>query len=883
MLNVFITIHYNTKWGDQLFAEGNFNGSDTDQKRFPLSYKSSGIWNLDVKVKQNSLISYRYILQTASGLQIIEPVWRHFTAKGKQDISIQDQWNSPDTDEDILYKAISKNAIYKPEREKKSIKNILKPRINFQVSVPRVKQGFKVCVSGNVPELGNWDPYAPLILDSGEFANWFGGFSEPPAIETLEYKYAIYDVKNKRISEWEVGDNRLLDVHKYNTQLTGDSGFRFAAPWKGSGIAIPVFSIRTNNGLGLGEFSDLKSFGDWAADAGMNLIQILPVNDTISQFDWTDSYPYNAISVYALNPIYINLDLLFKHDNASLSYLKDKKKELNALVEIDFEAVLKLKLDYLHKAYEYHKESLSADADYQSFLSKNAHWVKAYALFCCLRDRFKTTDFNQWGEYATFSQELLEKCCSDETICDAEFYIFVQYHLDKQLTDAVNHLHNRGIALKGDIPIGINRESADAWTSPELFNFNQQTGAPPDYFSTVGQNWGFPTYNWKKMREDDYSWWQNRFKKMADYFDAYRIDHILGFFRIWEIPGNYFEGLMGHFSPALPYTKEELWANHLPFDPKWWCTPHVYEHEKQMFGEAADKIIDYFFYPEGDVYYIKEEHQETKELFDKCHKLGITEENIIYTLRDVICDVLFMEDDKEPGFYHPRIELQRTRKFHRIADDVKHNLMSIYRDFFYKRHNHFWKEKALEKLPQLIKTTNMLVCGEDLGMIPDNVPEVMNHLNILTLDIQTMPKENTAEFTDPRNFKYLSVCTTSTHDTPTLRGIWKYDPEKGKRLVLNLCQEFVHTFSDCPGWLCKKILNVNLQAGSALTILPLQDWLSVSEKLRYPDPHAERINKPEFSRHYWRYRMHLNVEDLLTDHGFTSEIRQMIENTGRHN
>ncbi|MFC0878778.1 4-alpha-glucanotransferase [Saccharicrinis sp. FJH2] len=882
MLNVFIEIHYNTQWGEQIFVEGKFNGSENREK-LPLVYNPNGLWTLNTTVKQNSLINYQYILLTSDGISKKEPVQRYFTAEGKNDIYIYDQWLSPDTDDSILYRSISKNAIFKKDDLAGALKNNIADGIYFQISVPRVKNGYKICVTGNIPELGDWDQYKPLLLESAEFANWFGGFGKMPKTGSIEYKYAVYDLQSKRIVEWEAGENRKLTVKNQNSILKGDSGFRFSFPWKGSGIAIPVFSIRTEAGLGIGEFNDLKIFGDWVAKTGMNLIQILPINDTISKFDWTDSYPYNAISVYALNPIYINLDELFKHDNTALSFLKHKKKELNTLAEIDFEAVLDLKMEYLHKAFDFHKGSLEQDKDFQLFLEKNGFWVKAYALFCCLRDRYKTTDFSKWGQYAEYSEEMLDKCCDsgEFEMCDAMFYVFIQYHLDKQLASSIEYLHNHGIALKGDIPIGINRESVDAWASPELFNFNQQTGAPPDYFSTVGQNWGFPTYNWEQMKKDEYEWWQNRFRKMADYFDAYRIDHILGFFRIWEIPFRFQEGLMGHFSPALPYTAEDLWFNKLPFDPKWWCTPHVYKYESYIFGDYTEEILEHFFEQEGDLYYLKEEHNETRQLFSKCHELGIVDDNIIYKLRDVICDVLFMEDERQKGYYHPRIELQRTRKFHRLADDVKHNLMLLYNDFFYKRHNQFWKDKALEKLPRLIHTTNMLVCGEDLGMIPDNVPEVMNQLNILTLDIQNMPKINTIEFSDPRWFKYYSVCTTSTHDTPTLRGVWKYDPEKGKRMVNSLCHEDVQTFADCPGWLCKKIIEVNLQAGSALTILPLQDWLSINERLRYPDPHAERINKPEYSRHYWRYRMHIPVETLLNEDELTDEIHEMIRNSDR--
>ena len=144
-------------------------------------------------------------------------------------------------------------------------------------------------------------------------------------------------------------------------------------------------------------------------------------------------------------------------------------------------------------------------------------------------------------------------------------YYFIQFHLHLQLLEATNYARANGVVLKGDIPIGISRNSVEAWTEPHYFNLNGQAGAPPDDFSVNGQNWGFPTYNWEVMEQDDYSWWMKRFRKMSEYFDAYRIDHILGFFRIWEIPMHAVHGLLGQFVPSLPMSREEIESYGLPF------------------------------------------------------------------------------------------------------------------------------------------------------------------------------------------------------------------------------------------------------------------------------------------------------------------------------
>ena len=870
-----LTIHYRTNWGEELRVEGNF-GKNGESLKLPMTYAGDGWWKIKiVKVRQKE-IQYRYLLAVGEHHETPEYRHRHIALNAEKTI-VRDEWFSPDAQENIYNRSAFSEAIFNRKTDKKELSN---KKVVFQIPVHQVKQGYRLCVSGNIPELGNWDIYKALLLKSSSYPIWEGGINTD---KNFEYKFALYSEKQKKIIEWEVGENRKAELEQNANTVLSHAFFRFAHPWKGAGVAIPVFSLRSQQGLGIGEFSDLKLLADFAHKVGMSIVQILPVNDTISRFDWTDSYPYNAISVFALNTIYIHVDDLFKHDKEVLKNIAKEKAELNALKEVDFERVLSLKMHYLQKAYDYYFSSLNDDKDFRNFYTENKKWLEPYAVFCRLRDKYKTTDFSKWKKYSVFSQQIVDEFIDSQSTeyKKTSFYIFIQYHLHLQLKSAVAYLHNLNIALKGDIPIGINRESVDAWTSPDIFKFDQQAGAPPDYFSAVGQNWGFPTYNWEQMQENNYRWWFERFKKMADYFDAYRIDHILGFFRIWEIPFKYNEGLMGHFNPLLPYTQDDLKYSGIPFDSLWWCTPHLFFDEaKALLGKDFEKILRAFFYKENDIYYLKEEFQETRNLSQRCFNIGVTNTEVIEALREVTCDVLFLKDDTGTHFF-PRIEVQRTRKFQRLDSHTRERLMSVYYDFFYTRHNEFWKNQALQKLPPILEATNMLVCGEDLGMIPENVPAVMNQLKILTLDIQNMPKTNELEFADPRGFSYLSICTTSTHDTPTLRGMWSYDPSKGSRLISSFSHDLVGIHEDCPGWVCKKILKVNLQAGSVFTIIPLQDWFSFDEALRVNDPHSERINKPEFSRHYWRYRMHLNLEEIGKESNFCDELRIIIKESGR--
>ena len=586
--------------------------------------------------------------------------------------------------------------------------------------------------------------------------------------------------------------------------------------WKGAGTAIPVFSLRSERDYGIGQFTDLKLLVDWAVATGQSVIQTLPVNDTAMTGTWRDSYPYSANSSFALNPIYIDLELIGKPDDkVFLKHAEKERKALNELPVIDYERAFRLKSEYLDQLYEKFGESCFRDKEYKAFFNANRSWLEPYALYCYLRDKYGTADFHKWKE-AEYSPALLDRFCTpgNSRYHEIRKHYFIQFHLDRQLTDVKKYANRKGILLKGDIPIGVNRHSADVWIHPELFHTDCQAGAPPDAFAVDGQKWGMPTYNWENMAHDNYAWFVARFRKMADYFDAYRIDHLLGFFRIWEVPLQYQSGLMGRFNPALTYTPQEIWERGFPFNPAMHATPPA----------------------------------------------GTNETN-----------VLFLEDTHRPGTYHPRINAFDTAVFRWLSDDEQAAFRSLHDDFYYHRNNRFWSDSAMAKLPALIEATDMLVCGEDLGMIPACVPEVMDRLRILALEVQRMPKNMGVSVSDPATYPYMSVCTTSTHDMSVLRT-WIEDEMEPNHVI---------TTRKATTAACTSVISAHLASPSMLAIFPLQDWLSMSSSLRAKDPAAERINVPADPNNYWRYRMHLTLEKLCSARKFNEEIRQMLYLSGR--
>ena len=746
-------------------------------------------------------------------------------------------------------------------------------------------------ICGRGAALGNWDCKQTVLMEEIQANKWTVTLNAASLEFPLEYKFVACNADTKEVEEWEAHNNRLLCIDgmkKGEIYLTPESEVRFtSSARKVAGTAIPVFSLRSEGSFGVGDFGDLKKLIDWAVSTHQQAIQILPINDTTITNTWMDSYPYNSISIYAFHPMYIDLRQLGKlKDKEALTFYEEKRKELNALPQIDYEAVNNTKRAYLKSMYQQTGKKVLASAEFKKFFKENEHWLLPYAAFSYLRDQYGTPNFSQWPEHNEYHADEIAAMCIPESDCYEEiaFYYYIQYNLHIQLLDAGNYAREKGIIFKGDIPIGISRNSVEAWIEPYYFNMNGQAGAPPDAFSTNGQNWGFPTYNWDVMEKDDYQWWQKRFRKMAEYFTAYRIDHILGFFRIWEIPSHSVHGLLGQFVPALPMSVDEIQSYGLTFQKDFMTKPFINENIlNRIFGEKADRVKETFVqHCHDDIYEMRSEF-DTQRKVEAYFAERKDEEsrNICEGLYTLISNVLFVPDRKHPSMYHPRIAVQNDFIFEVLSPEEKEVFNRLYNHYYYQRHNQFWYQEAMKKLPILTQSTSMLVCGEDLGMVPDCVPWVMEQLQILSLEIQRMPKNPQHEFGHVWEYPYRSVCTISTHDMATLRGWWEEDYEQTCRYYNQVLGHWGEVPTAAPGWVCEEIVRNHLECPSLLCILSFQDWLSMDEEIRYPNVDAERINVPANLRHYWRYRMHLTLEELMKSNKFNEKMKEMIDAAGR--
>lgn len=890
-MTVQFNIEYKAMFGEQIVVNIQ---TEEGELKLPLETTDGERWACDWCVESPEK-SYTYYYSVEREGRAVKTEWlmiKHqleVNAKKAAAYTLYDHWKTMPEDA-FLYSSAFTDCI------NHQVPQVMKPEtgskiVRLIVRAPQLRDGERLGVLGADKALGAWDVQKILPMTQHTYNEWVADIDATHLEGShLEFKFVAFrNAKNELL--WENSMNRTVDLPEMKAgELVSyelDQASFALYNRKLAGTQVPVFSLRTRKSAGIGDFGDLKTMIDFVASTGQKVLQLLPINDTTITHTWTDSYPYSCISVFAIHPQYADLHALPELKNAKARAEAEKTRaELNALDKIDYEKVNDFKINYLRQIFNQEGEKMMKTAEYKAFFQDTELWLVPYAQYSYLRDKNGTADFNQWPDHQVWDEAERKALADPKTAAykNVAFFYFVQFVLDRQMQEAHEHAKTKGVILKGDIPIGVNRNGCDVWTEPKYFNLNGQAGAPPDDFSANGQNWGFPTYNWFEMLKDGCQWWNRRFKNMARYFDAYRIDHVLGFFRIWEIPVHSVHGLLGQFAPALAMSREEIESYGLHFQEDRFTRPFITDwvldrvfHERA--GEVKEKYLDrldderYQMKPEVDT------QRKVEALF-----ADATDEKELW-LRDglyaLISDVLFVRDHTNPGVFHPRISAQLDFIYESLYDNDKAAFNRLYNDYFYRRNNQFWYQEAMKKFPKLVQATRMLVCAEDLGMVPDCVPWVMDELKILSLELQSMPKDPSVKFGHLSRNPYRSVCTISSHDMPTLRMWWDENVQRTQEYYNTMLYRQGPAPHPLPGWLASDIISRHLTSPSMLCILSIQDWLATDEALRLPDADAERINIPANPKHYWRYRMHLNIEDLAADKRFVQNITEMISQSGR--
>lgn len=861
------TIHYRTQWGESLYIVLRYLSLDGTQRSSHLLMTTADgeLWTLETAVVESrqhplSTISYHYQVEDADG-QVLRQEWsqipRSYSVDSSKSYVFADLWRDLPLCAHLYTSAylITRHAPrYEPLEPRKQ--PLYRRTAIFRVSAPQLTDGQSLALMGSHPMLGGWNTARYLRMEHIGQHDWMLSVNMDAILPPIEYKYVIVDDRTHELLSWEEGDNRLFATEITDGEVHVCYGGLLRIrekTWRAAGVVVPVFALRSEHSYGVGDFGDLHRLVDWAEATGMKVIQLLPVNDTTTDGHWHDSHPYNITSCFALHPHYLDLEALGElKDSHSMTVYRRQQRELNALTYSDYEAVDRVKRQYIADSFnEQGRQTLSSKA-YKAWLAENEEWLTPYA---------------QW----------LMKQRHD----DIAMTCFVQYHLHLQLKAAADYARSKGIILKGDMPIGVNSVSAEVATHPELFNTDCTAGTPPANGTPLGHNWGLPTYRWSN---DLTAWMRRRYRWMEQYFDAVRIDHVLAFFRIWEIPATAVYALLGHFSPALPLTVGEIEYFGLPFRREAFTRPFINDRLlERLFGMHAQYVRDTFLtaQPYG-LYALNGDCDNQQKIMQ--HFEGRGDENSLW-IRDgllrLAANVLFVEDPQQHDMYHPRFMAWQESVYEALSSDEKDAYMRLYNNYFFQRHSLFWGFQAMQRLTATLSDTHLLVCAEDLGLLPDCVEPVLDALRILSLQVQTMPKQQGFEFCHLDAYPYRSVCTIDTHDMPTLRLWWEESPERTQRYYVTMLQKQGRAPEHLPAHIAEEIIARHLYCPSMLCLLSLQDWLAMDQELRCTKPRQERINTPDDPYNRWQWRMHLTIEQLIKATRFNAKLKTMITRSQR--
>ena len=882
-------IKYKTRYGQTFYILiKNSSKDNTDAGvEVKMEYLNEEFWHTSIDTADLDLkdtLEYSYILKEDWKADETDLCIHRAVNFGKQKsgtIDVFDEWQVvPHYDNVFLSKPFE--LVLNKEQGKPGKKDKPKKATHlFKAFVPFLQDDKVVCITGSAKEMSNWAEEEPVLFHKTGKC-WSVALNLQKEQYPVAYKFGIYDLTEKKIVFYEDGSNRYLEYNPGKDKLVTYHTFpRFDQfKWQGAGVNFPVSSLKSEKSWGVGDFTDLHLLINWAKESGIKLIQLLPINDTTATHTFKDSYPYASISAFALHPLYLNVHKLAVA--AGIDFSEDFQNRITALndkPQLDYDNVVKMKSEAIRQLYYKERHSFKDDFAFFEFFDMNRYWLVPYAAFCYLRDLNNTPDPVKWEDYNVYDEHVIQELVSPDNAHYDEIAIhyYTQYHLHLQLLDAVEHAHKNGIILKGDLPIGVGRHSMETWMHPTLFHMDKQAGAPPDAFAVKGQNWEFPTYNWEEMGKNNYAWWRQRMEHMSNYFDAIRIDHILGFFRIWSIPHKDIEGILGTFVPSLPLGIHDFEAMGIYFEKDRFCNPFISEDTLRKFFPGNEAWVKENILSNYQFKSSFNSQQKIAAYFKKNPEKAFLQQSLF----DLITDVILLEDEDRPGYFHFRISMQLTESYKNLDHERQQKLSSLYNRYFFEMQDELWNDVGQKKLNALQLNTNMLLCAEDLGMVPGFVESVLVNREILSLQVQRMPKKSGDQFANPQNAFYLSVVTPSTHDMSTLRQWWEEERDNIPHFYNSLLGHNGEAPFYCEPWICRDIIRQHIQSPAMWAVFLIQDIMAMDAGIRRENPADERINVPANPDHHWDYRMHVTLESLLEYKPLIDELKTLIKQSGR--
>jgi len=652
------------------------------------------------------------------------------------------------------------------------------------------------------------------------------------------------------------------------------------------GAVIPVGALRTGRGIGVGEFSDLADFALLCKKMKIGIIQILPVNDT-----GFDSSPYFSLTAFGLQPLYLSierLDEFDKADSAIKKRVKAAKEKFEGCKRFSHYEVLKEKLEICREIYSANKSDIDKSASeggIKNWINNNS-WVKEYAVYRRLKEKNDLKSWKEWSEYKTVTSSDIDNLWKDKTLReDHLFWVWIQQALDVQFSAASKAITDAGIILEGDLPILMNEDSCDVWAHPEIFNQELFAGAPPDMYSPDGQNWGFPIYNWEAQEKDNFSWWRKRLSVAEKYYQAYRIDHVLGFFRIWASSRYDHSSVLGRFVPYTPVTSGDL--KKLGFDKgriRWMSQPHIQTgeiwHEFRVnwgnfaseaeIRATANKVFTKTLTRIGDeeMWLFRKNIRGEKDI-DAFSYHPVIRNYLVKKWKDRY----LLEFSK--GKFSPVWTNKNTTAYKSLSD----NEIDVLKKLFEKRElksEKIWNHLGMKLLSVLTEASSMLPCAEDLGAVPVCVPKILSKLQIFGLRVVRWFREWEKEgspYIPFENYPKLSVCTPAVHDSSTVRQWWEEEANQGQFAGFIGVPSLPKIYN--PGT-AKIILSKVASARSYFRVFQIQDLLHLSNNWYSDDPVDERINVPGTQGdNNWSYRLPALISEIAKDKELIAAVAEL--------
>jgi 4-alpha-glucanotransferase len=649
------------------------------------------------------------------------------------------------------------------------------------------------------------------------------------------------------------------------------------------GAVVPVGALRSSKPAAVGEFPDLAEFALLCKKMKVGLIQLLPVNDT-----GYESSPYFSLTAFALHPLYLRITEL-----PEAAQFKNKAEAINKEYAGDsrfsYLKVLRAKMSLLREIYMANTEAITKTAAKGGSLAawiENNPWVKQYAVYRRLKEANGEKSWKEWPEHQNVTAAEIGALWNDSKYREEHlFWAWIQEALDRQFSAAAQAVADAGIALEGDLPILMNDDSCDVWAHPEIFIQEFSAGAPPDMYSPEGQNWGFPLYNWEAQEQDNYAWWRQRLAVAGKYYQAYRIDHVLGFFRIWASSRSDYSSTLGRYIPYTPVTSSDL--QKLGFDKgriRWVSQPHI------PTGDIWDTLRNNWGQPvnEADV------EAAAKKIFSKALEQIGSEELWLFKkkikgekdidaldLHPAIRPYLFnawhnrMFLEYEKGKFFPVWYFRESHAWQSFSNEDKQQL----EDLIVKRQakaEKIWEAQGKKLLSVLVESSHMLPCAEDLGAVPNCVPKVLSKLKILGLRVVRWHRrwdQDGQPYIPLNEYPELSVCTAAVHDSSTVREWWEKEADQNQFAGFIGLPSLPRIYN--PGT-ARIILLKLASARSRFRVFQIQDLLHFSTKWYTQDPAAERINVPGSNNEFnWTYRLPASSGEIAKDKELIKAIAEL--------